>query len=48
MFTDRLSFQIDKKGEIYIGKRSLEQHLLEADICQPLYIKELLSKQKAL
>ncbi|HFL2207116.1 TPA: transposase, partial [Legionella pneumophila] len=30
---------------IQIGKRGLEQHLLEADICQPFYIKELLSKQ---
>lgn len=47
MFTERLSFKLNKKNsnEIYIGKRSLEQHLLEADICQPFYIKELLSKQ---
>lgn len=47
MFTDRSSFKLNKKdnGEIYIGQRTLEQHLLEADICQPFYIKELLSKQ---
>lgn len=47
MFTDRSSFRLKKKnsGEIHIGNRSLEQHLLEADVCQPFYIKELLSKQ---
>jgi transposase len=47
LFTDRSSFKLNKKNndDIYIGKRTLEQHLLEADICQPFYIKELLSKQ---
>jgi transposase len=45
VFTDRSAFKIDNKGEICIGKRSLKQHLLEADICQPFYIQELLSKQ---
>jgi transposase len=46
LFTDRSSFKLkkDSKQEITIGKRSLEQHLLEADICQPFYIKEILSK----
>lgn len=46
MFTDRSSFKLHKNNsEIRIGNRSLEQHLLEADICQPFYLKELLSKQ---
>lgn len=47
MFTDRSSFKLGKgnKVDIKIGARTLEQHLLEADLCQPFYIKEILSKQ---
>lgn len=47
MFTDRSAFKLNKGNEanINIGDRSLEQHLIEADIRPPLYIKEILSKQ---
>lgn len=47
MFTDRSVFKLNKKNNasINIGSRSLEQHLLEADIITPFYIKEILSKQ---
>jgi transposase len=47
VFTDRSAFKLNKGKEacIMVGARSLEQHLIEADICQPFYIKEILSKQ---
>lgn len=47
MFTDRSAFKLNKGKEVIInvGSRSLEQHLIEADITPPFYIKEILSKQ---
>ncbi|HAT9580772.1 TPA: transposase, partial [Legionella pneumophila subsp. pneumophila] len=35
MYTERSIFKLgkEKSGAIQIGKRGLEQHLLEADIC---------------
>lgn len=47
LFIDRSSFKLNKKNsaDINVGNRSLEQHLLEADITTPFYIKEILSKQ---
>lgn len=50
MITQRPVLKLGKdagggRERISIGSRTLEQHLLEADICQPLYINELLSAQ---
>lgn len=47
LFTDRSAFKLSKRNDakIQIGDRSLEQHLIEADIRPPFYMKEILSQQ---
>jgi transposase len=47
LFTDRSAFKLSRGREVTInvGARSLEQHLIEADIRPPFYIREILSKQ---
>lgn len=41
----KLGTKSDDEVPVTIGNKSIEQHLLMADIRQPFYIKELLSKQ---